>query len=118
MVIINGRCQTILAGLGGMLVYRGAGLGKCNCVCIGGDRMRSTYYPGVCTCSPKYLLSKFHCTRMYRHEVGGKKEYLRIFTYLLLHHVHKPTLIVSTWFSTYSWIVSTPHSVTVCTSCT
>ena len=33
-------------------------------------------------------------------------------------HVHKPTLIVSTWFSTYSWIVSTPHSVPVYTSCT
>ena len=26
--------------------------------------------------------------------------------------------LVSTWFSTYSWIVSTPHSVLVYTSCT
>ena len=26
--------------------------------------------------------------------------------------------LVSTWFSTYSWIVSTPHSVPVYTSCT
>ena len=28
------------------------------------------------------------------------------------------TYSVSTWFSTYSWIDSTPHSVPVCTSCT
>ena len=28
------------------------------------------------------------------------------------------TCLVSTWFSTYSWIVSTPHSVPVCISCT
>ena len=26
--------------------------------------------------------------------------------------------LLSTWFSTYSWIVSTPHSVPVYTSCT
>ena len=37
---------------------------------------------------------------------------------LRIPHVHKPTLIVSTWFSTYSWIVSSPHSVPVYTSCT
>ena len=34
----------------------------CTVGILGGDRLRNTYYPGTCTSSPRYSLSKFHCT--------------------------------------------------------
>ena len=35
-----------------------------------------------------------------------------------MDHIYSGTRLVSTWFSTHSWIVSTTHSVPVYTSCT
>ena len=42
----------------------------------------------------------------------------RIIEVPLCMYMYSRTCLVSTWFSTYSWIVSTPHSVHVYTSCT